>query len=66
MTMSVRITNESARTQYEARVRVFDKAQDGSEVEVPSEGRTLVVGESVAVYVHSHRSIRVEEVQPAE
>lgn len=63
MTMLVRITNESAHTNYEAKVRVFDKNEDGSEVEVVNEGRTLAVGESAAIYVHSHRSIKVEEVQ---
>ncbi len=64
MTMSIRITNESAGTNYEAKVRAFDKNQDGSEVEVPAEGRTLSVGQSQSFYVNSHRSIRVEEVQP--
>jgi hypothetical protein len=66
MTMKIRITNESAGSSYKAKVRVFNRADPDDErgTEDLASGQTLDVGQSMELYVHAHRHVVVEEVQP--
>jgi hypothetical protein len=72
MTMTVRVTNESPGSNYQARVRVFGKpyAYDTQQpdiippdTEIEGSERILNVGQSEAFYLHSHQYIVVEEIQ---
>lgn len=71
MTMSVRITNESSGSTYEALVRVYDTTTNIDRDDMPfvaedkAAARVLAVGASALVMVHQHRFITVEEVPPA-